>query len=126
MAKKTRMIQYREFMHMRMLLFGYAIHCGIIIKTTASWRSPELAAKYARLGTGIRNSKHCKSLAEDYYVLKGSGKAVYFGQKKKDGYYKYLKLGVFWESIGGKWLGRKKMKNGDYDVYHFEHPEAPA
>lgn len=87
---------------------GYAVTLGEAL------RSPEEAARLAKLGTGIKNSLHIDKLAIDINLFK-DGK---FLDKTED----HLKLGEWWEEqsfgdIQCKWGGRFKDGN-HYSIAH--------
>ena len=72
------------------------------------YRPPQTARYYKSIGIGILNSKHCQRLAIDLNLF-------------IDGEYQrstevYKPLGEYWESLGGRWGGRFKRKDGN----HFE------
>ena len=64
---------------------GYAITLG------DAYRSPEMAAIYAKQGKGIKNSLHCRRLAIDLMLWKGNK----YLQKIED----YKPLGEHWEAM---------------------------
>ena len=124
---KTRKDQYKEFQYRLMRLLGFAIRNDIVFKGLEWWRSQQEANRLAAMRLGSRTSKHLKSLAVDIILVTESGRNVLYVKDlsgKGSAWFTYLKLGEFWESIGGVWGGRF-LKNGLPDVYHFEHPEKP-
>lgn len=99
--KVARLIQFAESM-------GYQLTFG------EAYRSPEEAARLAKLGKGIKASLHTQRLAVDLNLFKGG---VYLS-KTSD----YLELGTFWESLSEPdlecaWGGRFKDGN-HFSVSH--------
>ncbi len=119
---KTRREQYADYMHCLAKLFMYAWARDIIIKGSNWWRSFEQAAENAKRGVGIKNSKHCYSLAVDLYIVGKSGKEVLFGKDSRE-FALYKILGDYWKSLGMIWGGDFENRN---DIYHFEYCEKPA
>ena len=117
----NRRDQYADFLWMLAKLFMYARARDIIFKGHEWWRSFEKAAENARRGVGIKNSRHCYSLALDIYIVGKTGKEVYLGQNPAE-FKAYKILGDYWKSIGGVWGGDFKERK---DVYHFEYPGRP-
>ena len=112
----SRTNQYERFLLMLCQLFLYSIRNKIPIRQGEAHRPFFVAQKYVVDGTGILNSKHRYSLAQDIWITDAGGKKILW--KHPD----YKKLGLYWESMGGTWGGRFKRK----DVYHFEYGENPA
>lgn len=86
-------LRQRQSLFAKMLisLMSYALAQGYEITLGEAYRSPEEAARLAKLGKGIKRSLHCDKLAIDLNLF-------------KDG--KYLSansahefLGVYWESL---------------------------
>ena len=91
------------------LLIQHASILGYEVTFGEAWRPPETAELYAKKGKGIRNSLHRDRLAVDLNLF-------------RDGRYlsstsSHLKLGEYWESIGGTWGGRFKDGN-HYSLSH--------
>lgn len=86
------------------------------------WRTPEMAAIYAKRGTGIKRSRHCDRMAIDLLVFK---EGVWLTDTES-----YRPFGVYWRSLntlnrwGGDWDGDGKVDPGDKDGNHFEMKEA--
>jgi len=118
----NRRSQLDEFNQMVELLLGYADLKKIRWRYGEAHRPGFVAEKYAKLGTGIKNSKHRYSLAIDIWITDQSGKKIVWNHKP------YIPLGLFWKSIGGRWGGLKSY-GGDFnrlnDPYHFEHALKP-
>lgn len=76
-----------------------------------AWRTPEMAAQYAKDGRGIKNSLHCIRLAIDLNLFKDG---VYLASTEA-----YRIFGEYWESLNtlNRWGGRFGDGN------HFEQRE---
>ena len=86
------------------------------LKVTSWTRTPiEQKLLLENGATKTLNSNHLSGLAIDLQWMDS-------GQPVNDSPL-YLKMGEYWESIGGRWGGRWQMPNGDWDVYHFEYNE---
>jgi len=118
----TRREQYAEFQKCLFKLLRYAWARDIIVKGVEWWRSWEKAAEYAAKGVGIKNSKHCYSLAVDLYVVGKTGKEVLIAKTPEEKE-RYRVLGVYWESLGMTWGGNFRTR---YDPFHFEYGGKPA
>lgn len=80
-------------------LISQAIAMGFDVTLGEAYRSPQEAARLAKLGKGIKNSLHTKRLAIDLHLFK-NGKLL-----TRTDY--YLPLGIWWEvQQGGSWGGR--------------------
>lgn len=77
-----------------------------------AYRSPEMAALYAKEGKGIPNSQHCKRLAVDLNLFDRDGN---FLQTDNNAYEKF---GCFWESLDAynRWGGHFERR----DENHYE------
>ena len=118
---ETRRDQYMEFQRCLSKLLLYAWARDIIVKGNEWWRTFQQAAENARRKTGIKNSKHCYSLAVDMYIVGKTGKEVLWGVDKRE-YALYKILGDYWKGLGMVW-GDDIRK---WDVYHFEYCNKPA
>jgi hypothetical protein len=80
------------------------------------WRTPEMAAHYARLGIGIKESFHLKRMAIDFNLFKDG---AYLNDSEK-----HRPLGEYWESLSprNRWGGNFKDKDGHPrpDGNHYE------
>lgn len=82
------------------------------------WRTPEMAAIYAKRGTGIKDSQHCKKLAADLNLFKDG---VLLSDTES-----HRHFGVYWKSLnpqnrwGGDWDGDGEVDPGDNDGNHYE------
>lgn len=99
-----------HFLRMTNQLATFAAQRGWMLTFGEAHRPGWLAKQYAKLGIGIENSRHTDRLAIDFNLFING---VY--QTKTEA---YLPLGQFWESLGGRWGGRFKRKDGN----HFEAP----
>lgn len=84
-------------------LIVWAYDHGYELTFGEAWRTPEMAALYAKQGKGISRSLHMDRLAIDLNLFK-DGK---FLTDTED----HRPLGEYWESIGGTWGGRFKDGN---------------
>jgi len=86
-----------------------------------AWRTPEMAAIYAKRGIGIKRSLHCDRLAIDLNLF-------------KDGVYltggdAYKQFGEYWMTLnamnryGGDWDKDGVTEPGENDFNHFEMKE---
>lgn len=73
------------------LLINEAIRLGYTCTLGEMWRPPEMAAIYAKKGSGIKNSLHELKLAIDLNLFR-DGK--YLGDTEA-----HRILGIFWESL---------------------------
>ena len=86
------------------------------------WRTPEMAAIYAKRGTGIKRSRHCDKMAIDLSIFKDG---VWLTDTES-----YRQFGVYWCSLnslnrwGGDWDGDGVPDLGENDGNHFEMREA--
>ena len=119
----TRKEQYQWFCKSLANLLNYCALNNMVVKGMEWYRTPERAAQLSKEGTGIKNSKHCFSLAVDLYLVTESGKDIIWGKKGTAGAEKYKLLGIYWESMGGIWGGNFSSL---YDPYHFEVNGKPA
>lgn len=99
-----------------------AVTTGYEVTLGEAWRSPEEAARLAKLGLGIRNSLHTKRLAIDINLFKNG---IYL-DKSED----YLTLGEWWESLtatrtdgiefcwGGRFSG-KRVDGNHFSIAHY-------
>jgi len=88
----------------------------IYLRVTSWTRTPiEQKLLFENGATKTLNSKHLSGLAVDLLLMK-DGFPI-------DNSPVYRLMGEYWERIGGRWGGRWKMPNGDWDVYHFEYNE---
>lgn len=80
------------------------------------WRPPEMAAHYARIGLGIKDSNHLRRLAIDLNLFKDG---MYLNTTEA-----HEPLGIKWESMNphNRWGGRFKDRNGHPrpDGNHYE------
>jgi len=92
-------------------LINQAIKLGFEITLGEAYRSPEEAARLAKLGKGIKNSNHTIKLAIDLNLFK-NGKYLSSTKSHKE-------LGEWWESQSTlcAWGGRF----GDGNHYSLEH-----
>ena len=92
-------------------LIDKAYWLGYEITLGEAYRSPEEAARLARLGKGIKDSLHCKKLAIDLNLFKDG---VYLSSTES-----HRELGEFWETLDPlcRWGGRF----GDGNHYSLEH-----
>lgn len=97
------------------LLLQYAHAYGYDLTFGETYRSPEEAARLAKLGVGKKNSLHCQRLAIDLNLFKDG---VYLKTTEDHRY-----LGEFWESLSDEpdyrchWGGRF----GDGNHYSIGH-----
>lgn len=92
-------------------LIDYIYGAGYEVSFGETYRSPEEAARLARLGKGIKNSLHTQRLAIDLNLF-------------KDGHYltrteHHAQFGTFWESLHPlcRWGGRFNDGN-HYSLAH--------
>lgn len=102
------------FVNLVALLIVRAAHLGYELTFGEAYRSPEEAARLAKIGKGIKNSLHTQRLAIDFNLFK-SGKFETNGEG-------HLELGLYWESLSTSdytcvWGGRF----GDGNHYSIEH-----
>jgi hypothetical protein len=71
-------------------LIQHAIGVGYEVTLGEAWRSPEEAARLAKLGTGIARSLHCDKLAIDLNLFKDG---VYLSSTEA-----HRPLGEWWEA----------------------------
>jgi hypothetical protein len=94
---------------------GYACTFG------EAWRTPEMAAIYAKRGTGISHSLHCIRLAVDLLLFKDG---VWITDTES-----YRPFGTYWCSLnslnrwGGDWDKDGVPDPGENDGNHFEMQE---
>lgn len=99
-------------------LIDQAIALGFEVTLGEAYRSPEEAARLARLGRGITigrgitNSLHTSRLAIDLHLF-------------KDGVYQtsseaHRPLGEWWEAQGGAWGGRFTRPDGNHYSWPWE------
>jgi hypothetical protein len=92
----------RQKLFMRLLprLLDYCHAAGYEVTGSELWRTPEMAAWYARRGLGIENSLHCDRLAIDLNFFR-NGRWIKDGSQLED-------VGRFWESLHPlcRWGGR--------------------
>lgn len=97
------------------LLINRAIELGFTVTLGECYRSPEEAARLAKLGLGIKNSLHVVKLAIDINLFRDG---VYLTSSEA-----HRQLGTYWESLSnGKpyttsWGGHF----GDGNHYSIEH-----
>ena len=101
-------------------LFVKARELGIKVIVFTLYRSPEDQAKeYASGRSRTLNGYHPLWLAVDLVLWDDKNQDAVVSKDeirwKQDP--RYLKLGAYWESLGGTWGGRWK---DPCDVYHFE------
>ena len=90
--------QHRFALQVASLLYE-AARQGYLVAGGEWYRPGILARWYAKLGIGIKNSKHCERLAFDLILRTASGTYL---SKTED----YKTLGEWWESMGaGRWGG---------------------
>ncbi len=95
---------------------------GMSVTLGEVWRTNYQQKHNVEMGLSeLSTSKHCDRLAIDLNLfIKGK----YVTDAKK-----YLSLGLFWESLGGRWGGRFGVKKEDYetkigwDSNHFEYKD---
>lgn len=99
------------FVSLTALLILKANQLGYELTYGETWRSPEEAARLAKLKKGIKNSLHTLKLAVDFNLFK-NGK---FLDKTED----HRVLGEYWESLHplARWGGR--FEDGNH--YSLEH-----
>ena len=93
------------------VLIEKAYDMGYELTFGDAYRSPEMAAIYAKQGKGIKNSLHTKRLAIDLNLFKN-------GEYQMDSE-AYRKIGEYWESLstGGIkccWGGRWRRPDGNH------------
>lgn len=93
-------------------LIAWAESRGYGLTFGEAYRSPEQAKANAQKGSGIANSLHCSRLAVDFNLFING---VY--QERTES---YLPLGEYWESLGGAWGGRFKIRP-DGNHFSLEH-----
>lgn len=108
------------FMVARLIMQACAL--GYEIKVQEWNRTIETQREYVKQGVSkTLNSKHLDNLAVDVYLYK-SGKVIMGGED-------YRALGVYWESLGGRWGGRFGLETKPkaiqdvtmgWDTCHFE------
>lgn len=101
-------------LHIKIYELGLVYTCG------EQWRTPEMAEIYAKQGKGIRDSQHCKRLAEDVNLIKDvNGSYTYLTDTEN-----YEELGIYWKSLDplNRWGGDFHDSHGNPkpDPYHFE------
>lgn len=99
----------RIFTQMVGLLINWAFQHGYELTFGETWRTKEQAEWYAAKGIGTLNSPHCDRLAVDFNLFI---EGVY--QTKTEA---YEPLGKYWKSIGGKWGGDFKKRDGNHFQY---------
>lgn len=83
------------------VLLTEAGRLGFAVTLGEAWRSPEEAARLAKIGKGVKNSLHCQRLAIDLNLFK-DGKYLTASEA-------YQPLGDAWEALnplcrwGGRW-----------------------
>ena len=83
-----------------------------------AWRTPEMAAIYAKKGIGIKRSRHCDRMAIDLNLFKDG---VYLMDTEA-----WRPFGEYWQSLnplnrwGGDWDGDGIADPGENDGNHFE------
>lgn len=107
-AETLRQKQSR-FAYMVAQLILQAYQRGYEVTLGEAYRSPEEAARLAKLGKGIKNSTHTLRLAIDLMLFKDG---VYL-TKTED----YAELGQWWKAQGGSWGG--DFRDGNH--FSFEH-----
>jgi hypothetical protein len=90
-------------------LINFATELGYTVTGGELERTPEQAKLNASKGVGIANSLHCLKVAGDLNFFRG-GKLI--SDKKS-----LEAVGLYWESLGGKWGGRFTKYD---DSRHFE------
>lgn len=95
------------------LLISKALALGFEVTLAEAYRSPEEAARLARVGKGIRNSLHTQRLAIDLNLFK-NGKYLSASEDHRP-------LGEWWEMQHelARWGGRFTRKDGGH--YSFAH-----
>lgn len=81
-----------EFARLLPLLLDRAFALGYTVTMGECFRSPEEAARLAKLGKGIKESLHCVRLAVDINLFR-DGK--YLGNNEA-----HRQLGTYWETLG--------------------------
>lgn len=99
------------FARLVQLLLGYIHSEGYEVTLDWVYRPPEVAAYYASLGIGIRNSNHTRKLAIDINLFK-DGQWL---RATED----HRKFGEYWETLHplARWGGRE----ADGNHYSLEH-----
>jgi len=91
---------------------GYACTLG------ESYRTPEMAEIYAKRGIGIKNSLHCKKLAQDLNL--------FYEHEYLSNTASHAQFGKFWVSLhpanrwGGDWDKDGLTEEGEDDGNHYE------
>lgn len=111
-----------DFTFMVARLIMQACGLGYEIKVQEWNRLLSTQKEYVAKGVSkTLNSKHLDNLAVDVYLYK-NGKVIMGGED-------YRALGVYWESLGGRWGGRFGLEDKPsairdieigWDPYHFE------
>jgi hypothetical protein len=97
---------------------------GFTCRFGEAWRTPEMAAMYAKEGTGIKHSLHCDRMAVDLLISKDG---VWLTDTES-----YRFAGVYWCSLntlnrwGGDWDGDGVPDPGENDGNHFECRREPV
>lgn len=99
------------FVQLVILLLVEAHKLGFELTFGETYRSPEEAARLAKLGKGIKNSLHTKKLAIDLNLFR-NGKYLSSTESHRQ-------LGLYWETLHPlcRWGGRF----GDGNHYSLEH-----
>lgn len=100
----------RHFTWMTAQLIKWAYQNGYGLTYGDAYRDPRLHGEYGVKGSyASASSEHKRRLAVDFNLFIN-------GEYQQDTE-AYEPLGVYWESIGGKWGGRLKRPDGN----HFEY-----
>lgn len=89
----------------RLILFADAK--GYRVRIAWAYRPSWVAEKFAKMGIGVKRSKHCDYLAVDLDLFDLNGKYL---DKTED----HLLLGLEWERMGHTWGGRFSKPDGNH------------
>lgn len=98
--------QQRLFTRLVGELISWAYANGFELTFGEAYRTPEQAARNAKVGKGIANSLHIQRLAIDLNLFVNG---VYQTSTEA-----HRPLGEYWESLGGSWGGRFSKPDGNH------------
>lgn len=111
MTRETLRQKQSRFAKMVAILIQECTMRGYEITFGETYRSPEEAARLAKLGKGIKNSLHTSRLAIDINLFK-NGRYLSSTEAHRE-------IGEWWERQGGSWGGRFSRPDGNH--YSLEH-----
>lgn len=112
MKQKTRLQKIREFNIALCRLEAFMLRSKISFRRGEAHRTKAQALINAKKGVGIKNSKHIKSLGQDYWMT-DKGWDIVWDQNDP----RYYRMGMRAELLGLTWGGRWRRR----DAYHVEY-----